>query len=36
MRIYDLAFFLVCAVVGLTIPSALGALMIMLFWWGIP
>jgi hypothetical protein len=34
--IHDLAFFLVCAVLGLTIPAALGAMMIMLFWPGTP
>jgi hypothetical protein len=33
---HDLAFFLVCAVLGLTIPAALGAVMIMLFWSGTP
>jgi len=36
MRIFHLAFLLVCAVLGLTIPSVLGALMIMLFWSGAP
>jgi hypothetical protein len=34
--IHDLAFFLVCAVLGLTIPAVLGAIMIMLFWPGTP
>jgi hypothetical protein len=32
--LHDLAFFLICAVLGLTIPAALGAMMIMLFWPG--
>jgi hypothetical protein len=34
--IHDLGFVVVSALLGLTIPAALGAVMIMLFWSGTP